>query len=286
MPATVLSFFWGSGMVAGIAFALYWSRQARLIANTPTSRLRAASQGFVQVAGTAREPFGQELVSPLSGARCVWWEYEVNARRDGDSTQWRRIASARSTQGFVLDDGTGRCQVIPDGANIITEDEETWYGNTPWPVPDVVRSGLLVFGDQNYCYRERRIRSHISIHVLGEFRTRRAREHWNLKTRMRELLTAWKKNHPALLARFDQNHDRKIDQMEWEQARNAARQEAAQEENQLADALPEQMLCKPKYGQPFIISTYPWRALIRRRWQQAMAAFAVSILCAFMLIRF
>jgi len=283
-PETALPYLWGLGMVAGIAFSLYWSRQARLIENTPTSRLRSASQGFIELEGTAREPFGQILASPLSGARCVWWEYEVSTRNSSsNNNRWRRISSGRSDHRFVLDDGTGHCQVIPGGAQVITEDEETWYGNTPWPTPSLVRSNPWGLGDQNYRYRERRIRSHIKLYVLGEFRTRRASENWNLKTRMRELLVAWKKNHPALLTRFDKNRDGQIDQMEWEKAQQAAKQEAAQEQNALADAPPEQILCKPGYGQPFIISTYPGRVLARRRWQQTVAALAASTACAVML---
>ncbi len=91
-----------------------WSgalKRRRAIADTPTSRIASAAQGYVELQGNGRPMAGLPLVSPLSGGRCLW--YRNTTEQKDSENQWKVINRDESEASFVLDDGSGLCAVDP-----------------------------------------------------------------------------------------------------------------------------------------------------------------------------
>ena len=86
-------------------------RTRRLIANTPTARVRSMAMGLVEITG-AVEP-RSTLHAPFSAKPCAYWEVDVavQARRG-----WRIVHRNQSGNPFYLSDGTGVAMVYPHGA--------------------------------------------------------------------------------------------------------------------------------------------------------------------------
>ena len=101
----------------------------RLIADTPVSLIRSAPQGYVELQGITRMMEGQPIISPLSGERCVWYRYTVEEKTDSKN-EWKTIERKQSTAIFHLDDGTGRCIVDPEGAEVVAATTRHWRGDT------------------------------------------------------------------------------------------------------------------------------------------------------------
>jgi cbb3-type cytochrome oxidase subunit 3 len=71
-----------------------------------------------RVIGQARA-LGEELKGPLTGRRCVYYIAIVEEQRStGRSSYWRTIASETRGIPFMLEDGTGRAIVDPNGAQV------------------------------------------------------------------------------------------------------------------------------------------------------------------------
>jgi len=89
----------------------------RLIENTPSSKIRSASIGLVEVSGLATGPY--TINAPISGMPCylhrtVAWEW----RKEGKSSHWVKAADETMHVPFFLDDNTGRVLVDPQGAEM------------------------------------------------------------------------------------------------------------------------------------------------------------------------
>ena len=109
---------WGiTGVSAGVTLffrGFPFLKRKRLIQNTPTSTVRGASLGAVEVSGTVVGPY--TLISPLSELDCFY--YRALARGtpvDGDKTQAKEETLFAP---FFLDDGTGRLMIDPRGAEM------------------------------------------------------------------------------------------------------------------------------------------------------------------------
>lgn len=65
--------------VVGAAIAWYLSnRRWHLIHDTPTTRIRSAAQGFVELCGTAELSPGQPPLAFNGLPACVWYEVVIN----------------------------------------------------------------------------------------------------------------------------------------------------------------------------------------------------------------
>jgi hypothetical protein len=87
----------------------------RLIADTPTARIRSAPQGYVELIGHVIAGENGMLNAPLSGRPCVWYEYTVEQHSSGERRQWKTVRSGRSESWFQINDGTGTCLIDPAG---------------------------------------------------------------------------------------------------------------------------------------------------------------------------
>jgi E3 Ubiquitin ligase len=246
-------------------------RRDRIIADTPAVRLRSAAQGYVRVEGVAKPPPDEDLRSPLSGRRCVWWDYRVEYREtnaEGERTL-RTLEQATSVTPFVLSQEDGECLVGPVGAEVTPTIKDTWTGSSPRPMQrEMFQAGLLVSNEGDYRYHEQLITEGTRLSVLGELRSHS--EFGAVDQKTRDLLALWKRDQGGLLRRFDRNHDGRIDPMEWEVAQAAARGEA---EAALLHSPIERVgvVAQTTHGQPFLIAPLDSDRLLRR--ERRFAAF-------------
>lgn len=276
----------GIGACVLLALCLYscwrvynWIHHVRLVENTPTSTIRAAVQGYVELVGHAKRMHGPRTIS-ASGAECVWYRYKAIEFDGGYDRLWwhwgltiiinaiRSIFSFSNTYFspntyttsddlFLLEDETGQCIVDPDYADVIATHKKVWRNRSS--------SGTLVK------YIEYRIDEGDALYVSGLFETHGHTTPDYEKEALSDLLRKWKQD-PVLLAKFDKNNDGDIDVEEWEAVRLAAMREVKREHIQPEkQQLLNLLRSSRKKNQPFILSgksesslvfRYYWRALI------------------------
>jgi E3 Ubiquitin ligase len=266
------------GALSVLALLGFFSRlrRDRIIADTPLVRIRSAAQGYVRFEGVAGPPPDEDLRSPLSGRRCVWWDYRVEYREvdaRGES-RIRTLEKATSVTPFVLSQEDGDCLVGPVGAEVTPTTIDSWSGNSPRPMQRVLfETGTLVSIDGDYRYHERLIMPGARLSVLGELRSHT--EFGAVDQRTREILDQWKRDQPGLLRRFDRNHDGRIDPVEWEVAQNAAH---AQAEAVVMHSPIERVgvVGQTTHGQPFVIAPLDSGQLVRREKRLALLLLLAS----------
>lgn len=219
-------------------------KRRRAITDTPTSRIASAAQGYVELLGGGKPLDHPPLLSHLTALPCLWYRYEVQERKDND--KWETIDRGESDVPFIIDDGSGRCVVDVEGAEIITRHKETWtagrYRNTEWK---------LLIGD--------------SIYALGEFRTLGGGSvELDASQDMNALLAEWKKDKAGLLKRFDLDGDGEIDVREWGLARQAARREVAKMHKEARNDPDVHTLACPRNGRHYLLSNIDPNKLARR----------------------
>lgn len=270
----------GAVVVGGVA-AMRWLRIARLIEDTPTSRVRSAAQGYVELAGRGVPLPGTQNLAPLTQRPCLWWRYRIAKKTEQGSGKTRRqswvtVASGISSVPFLLDDETGQCIVKPEGAEVVAGESLTWYGDTPWPTVVPGRTPLFS-GGRDYRYFEERIYEHERLYALGDFTSTSGTTGYDLQAQQAELLSEWKRDQASLKERFDADRDGHISLAEWETARAAAKQ-AVQErhEGRPARAV-HHVLGRPAHGQLFLLAALPPADLARRYRRRAVWAFIAFV---------
>src|SRR5947199_24357 len=92
-------------------------QRKRLILNTPSSKVRSAAMGLVEINGLATGPY--TMPAPISAVPCYYyrtmaWRWE----RRGKSSEWVKVADESLHVPFYLDDNTGRVLVDPRDAEM------------------------------------------------------------------------------------------------------------------------------------------------------------------------
>jgi hypothetical protein len=273
--------FWllvlGAAVGGGGWCAFRWLHVARLIEDTPTSRVRSAAQGYVELAGRCRPLPGTANPAPLTQRPCVWWHYRIQRRTDSGAPgkrrrSWSNVSSGHSGQPFLLDDGTGSCIVQPAGAEVLTGEATTWYGNTPWPTQAPGRPAPV--GEGEYRYFEERIYEHEQVYALGEFRTHSTAGQRDPQAEAGALLAEWKQDQARLVERFDADRDGQVSLAEWERARDEARQTVLQRHLAQPVGPALHVLGHPDADRLFLIAAFPQRQVAKRFRRRALAAFA------------
>jgi hypothetical protein len=273
--------FWvltlGGAVLGGGWFAFRWLHVARLIEDTPTSRVRSAAQGYVELSGRAAPLVGSPEPAPLTRRPCVWWRYRIQEKVEsgpgGKRRQsWRTINSGCSEVPFLLDDGTGECVVQPMGAEVVTAESTTWYGSTPWPTQGP-GEGLLRFRGNRYRYFEERIYEHEQIYLLGQFRSHSSTGSSDREADIRALLSDWKRDQAKLAERFDRDRDGKVSLAEWERAREEARRTVTERDVQRPAASAVHVVSRPDGGELYLLAAVPGKTLARRYRRRALLAF-------------
>jgi hypothetical protein len=151
---------WGmAGIVLGVGlffrgFPLL--KRKSLIEDVPTSTVRGAALGSVEVSGTVVGPY--TLIAPLSESDCFF--YQAVARGNGEEDKTTTKAETLYVP-FFLDDGTGRLMVDPRGAELelspSVEEEYSPSTGTSYTRRFLNRHGISSAEPANlaeYCIRE------------------------------------------------------------------------------------------------------------------------------------
>lgn len=260
----------GLGLLA-LLFGVGWMREWRRyrhIVDLPLSRIASAAQGYVSLCGRGSRGHLPEVISPLTGLRCLWYSYhQLGERKHGQRSfgpgkpSWgsASLQPHQSEQPFLLDDGSGQVIVDPRGASIDSSRYEEC-------TVDGIRYGHRVLLEQDVLY------------VLGELHQPRSGR--AMHDAIGDLLAQWKAEPTALLERHDRNGDGQIDQAEWDAVRAAATREVSQRDV----ILPPQILGKPSRGQPYLIANHlPERLALRLR-LNAWLRLAIAVVCTTMLL--
>jgi hypothetical protein len=278
-PAQV---YWlGAALCAAVAlWALYrcfrnlWRN--RLVSDTPLARIRSAAQGYVKLSGRAAAVDDTPLAAPLSSRPCVWWRYQVEhkTRNAKGETRWDTIDSGTSIDLFVLVDGDDRCLVGPVNAEITPTTRSVWYGDLPRPAGTPMSSALLQSGD--FRYTEDLLSTGDQLSVLGELRSHS--ETVDPDDSPAALLHQWKQDQKGLLARFDKDHDGRLDAAEWEAVRQAAEIESkSKTRDSRIDRL--SVISQPTNGEPFLVASMDAAHLVRRERLHAALFFVLGLIC-------
>lgn len=233
------------GLIAFISLIAWMStlRRRRAITDTPTSRIASAAQGYVELLGTGQPLDHPPLLSPLTHLPCLWYRYQVEEKK---GNKWQTVSRNESDISFIIDDGSGRCVVDVEGAEMLTRHKETWtegnYRNTEWK---------LLINDE--------------VYALGDFHTLGGGSiDLDAKQDINALLTEWKNDKATLLERFDLNGDGEIDMQEWGLARQAARREVTSLHREARNESDVNTLRSPRNGRLYLLSNLDPNKLARR----------------------
>ncbi len=281
-------FFLGILLLAALIsfyfFIRNWKR-LRIIEDTPTARLRSAHQGYIELEGKGQFVDDRPIYAPLSNHPCLWYrslieKQESFTENDRTQTRWNVVYRNNSDHWFKLTDGVNNCYVNPDDAEVNGNEKLVWYGNTEWPTrTQILESQSIVNAmTNNYRYSEWLILPGQPLYILGQFSTWSAAAEHSARDVMINLINDWKQDQQTLHNRFDSNKDGKIDQEEWESARQMAQSEAQKIHDQLALEPDSNIIAKPgNAAKPFIISVYPQALLAQKYHRNAFMALATCI---------
>ncbi len=161
----VLSWYFGA--------AQRLKRQLKAARPWPLNELPEDTHG--RVIGQARA-IGEHLAGPLTGRPCVYYVALVEEQRStGRSSYWRTVASETRGVPFMIEDGTGRAIIDPNGAQVALDFDGNSKSGT-FNKADPVQEAFLARHGQNsegwvfnktLRYREAMIEIGETISVLG-----------------------------------------------------------------------------------------------------------------------
>ncbi|MCI0505373.1 MAG: E3 ubiquitin ligase family protein [Gammaproteobacteria bacterium] len=255
---------------AGFYFTLEFFKRARTIEDTPTSRIRSAAQGYVELVGYGDTMDGPAIVAPLSKIPCTWYKYKVEKLADKHDEV---IDSGASSDLFVLVGKTGRCVIDPEGAIVTPTVKRVWYGaKYEGADGDSVLGG---FG-RRYRFTEERMHPGDALYAIGLFRSVGGHnEAFNTAEEVRALLKKWKQDQEKLLKHFDKNKDGRIDAHEWENVRKVAAYFVRKKQMNEKPRPVTHIMSKPENTrQLYLLSNKPQHELIKRYKIYAASSFA------------
>lgn len=266
--------------VAGLFYTFIFLRRARIIEDTPTSKIRSAAQGYVELHGHGQIMDGLPIVSPLTGIQCTWYRYKVEKMEEKNS---RVIQQGTSDDMFLLVGETGRCVIDPEGAIVTAKTKQVWFEHD-YPPRRRAHQGSSLFLSRlmggRYRYTEERMHIGEPLYAIGMFLSVGGEnETFNTDEEIRTLINKWKQNRPALLKHFDKDNDGEIDVQEWEDVRNMAYKKVRKDQLERSLKPPTHVLTKPKYdNRPYLLSVFPQYELVKRYKLKAAASLAGFLL--------
>lgn len=205
--------------------AFYFLKKARVLENTPPSKIRSAAQGYVELLGRSTLLPNHPISSQFTQKPCVWYGYTVE-QFQSNNNGWDIIEQGASFHPFLLTDETGACFVLPENAEIIPNATITWRGDsrTPSPPPTSFWTSLFWGHLGQFRYTESRLELDSALYLTGEFYT------WQVNS-------AELNKYPELNLYAQDNH---------------------------LDTVNVMVQITPKADEPYVISTLPERSLVRR----------------------
>jgi E3 Ubiquitin ligase len=147
---TILSAF---AIAGGLYFFFAGFRllaRKRLLLSTPTSRIRSAAMGLVEVNGLAAGPY--TVPAPITGKPCFLYRTTAWQRREGKQKEWEKVADETLHLPFFIDDSTGQLLIEPLGADLDLnrdfheEYDTSFFSSGPNNVPPCVSAFLARHG--------------------------------------------------------------------------------------------------------------------------------------------
>jgi len=258
----------------------------RFVDGTPTSKIRSAAQGHVELKGLAEWMKGDSFTSPFSNNRCVWYHCTIEKReKKGKRSRWTNISDECSTQLFRLIDDTGWCVIDPDYAHIIAETDRSWFGRNADCCNEVPERRLWPrLNPGNYRFRERLIRPATALYALGEFSSyRNSTTEEFISSQVEDLVRQWKQQPQRYLGEYDLDENGRIQAREWAAVNAAARKQVLARINNQEHL--HHILAKPKDSRhPYILSATPEDDFVRHKKITAYASAAGIMLITSVLL--
>jgi hypothetical protein len=113
---TLLSLFAIAGGLYFFSIGFQLLARKRLLLMTPTSRIRSAAMGLVEVNGMATGP--HTMPAPITGKLCFLYHTTAWQQREGKKQEWEKVADETLHLPFFLDDTTGQLLIEPLGADL------------------------------------------------------------------------------------------------------------------------------------------------------------------------
>jgi E3 Ubiquitin ligase len=113
---TLLSLFAIAGGLYFFFIGFQLLARKRLLLMTPTSRIRSAAMGLVEVNGMATGP--NTVPAPITGKLCFLYHTTAWQQREGKKQEWEKVADETLHLPFFLDDTTGQLLIEPLGADL------------------------------------------------------------------------------------------------------------------------------------------------------------------------
>lgn len=233
-----------AGAWAGVAAATFalavlaWQinlRRQRAIIDTPTSRIASAAQGYVELVGVGRAYDDLPVLSPTHRLPCLWYRYRAYVK---DNDKWRQTDMDESVSPFLLDDGSGVCEIDPTGAEVSASRKETYVQSE-----HKVEEELLLAGDRLY--------------ALGEFISDGGgHARFDERRELADILNDWKDYPDDIKRRFDLDRNGALDEQEWQLARAAAEKEMESRREAARSRAVSHTLSRPRHGRPFLVAAF------------------------------
>ena len=133
----------------------------RLLLTTPTSKIRSAAMGLVEVNGMAAGPY--TMSAPITGKPCFLYHTTAWQQREGKNVEWDKIVDETLHLPFFIDDSTGQLLVEPLGADLdlhrdFREEYSASFFSSNFSNPDDVPPRVSVFLSRHGIAPARRLR--------------------------------------------------------------------------------------------------------------------------------
>jgi hypothetical protein len=248
--------------------ALFWGirrlQLRRLIENTPSSKIRSAAMGLVELSGMARAVTVTK--APVSNLDACWWRCRVQEyRKQGKNHSWVTIKEVSSETPFWVEDDTGKLLVMPMRAEIdarcVTTDLRFGAGDhaallTQWGIDATGFFGT----SRNLRICEEAIHEFSPLYVLGEL-TKPSHSGPSTADRLHARLRAAKAD-PATMKAIDANQDGTVDAQEWDRFRDA--QAAVVGQQSLSGNKDEMLVVQAPREGAFLISVRSEKEIVKR----------------------
>jgi E3 Ubiquitin ligase len=175
IPIRYLSILLSVAIAIGLYFFFLGFRllaRKRSLLTIPTSEIRSAARGLVEVSGLAAGPC--TTVAPITGEPCFLYHTTAWQQREGKKNQWQKVADETLHLPFFIDDSTGQLLIEAPGADLDLHPRfRGEYASTLLDLDDVpqsVSSFLSRHGiafDRNLRIEERLIKAEDALFVVG-----------------------------------------------------------------------------------------------------------------------
>jgi hypothetical protein len=119
IPINYLTILSSVAIAGGLYFffvGFHLLERKRLLLSTPTSRIRSAALGLVEINGMAAGPY--TMPAPITGKPCFLYQTTAWQQRDGKKQEWEKVADETLHLPFFIDDSTGQLLIEPLGADL------------------------------------------------------------------------------------------------------------------------------------------------------------------------